>query len=130
MTTKKQTETAFHQLAQVMRDLEGDLGWRLKDSPRIPAAWHEIAQGRIQPLKQKVTLRIDEDVIKFFRAMGQGHLTRMNAVLRTFMLARLAEVVKAQEEYKPPPAFKEEYRAKMAMYSKVLLERMMEGEGG
>ena len=96
MTTKKQSEAAFHQLAQVMRDLEGDLGWRLKDSPRIPAAWHEIAQERIQPLKQKVTLRIDEDVIKFFRAMGQGHLTRMNAVLRTFMLARLAEVVKAQ----------------------------------
>ena len=103
MTTKKQTEAAFLQLAQVMRDLEGDLGWRLKDSPRIPAAWHEIAQERIQPLKQPVTLRIDEDVIKFFRAMGQGHLTRMNAVLRTFMLARLAEVVKAQEEFKPPP---------------------------
>ncbi len=128
MTTKKQTETAFHQLAQVMRDLEGDLGWRLKDSPRIPAAWHEIAQERIQPLKRPVTLRIDEDVIKFFRAMGQGHLTRMNAVLRTFMLARLAEVVKAQEEYKPPPAFEEEYRARMAIFSRMLLERMAEGE--
>ena len=103
MTAKQKTEAAFHQLAQVMRDLEGDLGWRLKDSPRIPTAWHEIAQERIQPLKRPVTLRVDEDVIKSFRAMGQGHLTRMNAVLRTFMLARLAEVVKAQEEYKPPP---------------------------
>ena len=71
MPTKQQKEASFHQLAQVMRDLEGDLGWRLKDSPRIPAAWHEIAQERIQPLKQKVTLRLDEDVIKFFRAMGQ-----------------------------------------------------------
>jgi hypothetical protein len=128
MTTKKQT--AFHQLAQVMRDLEGDLGWRLKDSPRIPAAWHEIAGQRIQPPKRSVTLRVDEDVIKFFRAMGQGHLTRMNAVLRTFMLARLAEVVKGEEDYKPPPEELEEYERKMAMYSKVLLARMMEGEGG
>ena len=39
MPTKHQKEASFHQLAQVMRDLEGDLGWRLKDSPRIPAAW-------------------------------------------------------------------------------------------
>jgi hypothetical protein len=71
MTTKKQT--AFHQLAQVMRDLEGDLGWRLKDSPRIPAAWHEIAGQRIQPLKRSVTIRIDEDVIKFFAGKaGRG----------------------------------------------------------
>lgn len=127
MTTKKQT--AFHQLAQVMRDLEGDLGWRLKDSPRIPAAWHEIAGQRIQPLKRSVTIRIDEDVIKFFRAMGQGHLTRMNAVLRTFMLARLAEVVKGEEDYQPPPEELEEYERKMAMYSRMLLARMMEGEG-
>ncbi len=130
MTTKQKTEAAFHQLAQVMRDLESDLGWRLKDSPRIPAAWHEIAQSRIQPLKRAVTIRIDEDVIKFFRAMGQGHLTRMNAVLRTFMLARLAEVVRAQEEYKPPPAFEEEYRQTMARYSRMLLDRLIEGEKG
>lgn len=103
MPSKQQKEESFQQLAQVMRDLESDLGWRLKNSPRIPAAWHEIAQSRIQPLKRPLTLRVDEDVVKFFRAMGQGYLTRMNDVLRTFMLARLAEVVKAEEEFKPPP---------------------------
>jgi uncharacterized protein (DUF4415 family) len=123
----KKTEAAFHQLAQVMRDLEADLGLRLQDSPRIPAAWHEIAQQRVQPLKRKLTLRLDEDVVRFFRATGQGHLTRMNDVLRAFMLARLAEVVKAEMEYKPPPAEEEEYRAKMAMYSRMLLARMREG---
>lgn len=130
MTPKQQKEACFHQLAHVMRDLEGDLCWQMQNSPRIPAAWHEIAQARVQPLKKPVTLRVDEDVLRFFRAMGQGHLTRMNAVLRTFMLARLAEVVKAQEEFTPPIAMEEEYREKMAMFSKALLARLWEEEGG
>ena len=103
MPASQKTKTAFHQLGQVLRDLEGDLGWGLKDSPRIPAAWHQIAQERMQPQKHKLTLRVDEDVVRFFRAMGQGHLTRMNDVLRAFMLARLAEVVKGEQDYKPPP---------------------------
>jgi hypothetical protein len=99
MPTKAQTEFAFHQLGQVLRDLEADLRWKLDGSVRIPATWHEIAQDRQTPAKTKITLRLDEDVIRFYRSMGQGHLTRMNAVLRAFMLARLAEVVKAEARY-------------------------------
>ena len=98
MPTKAQTDFAFHQLGQVLRDLEADLRWKLDGSVRIPAEWHDIAQSSEQPLKSKITLRVDQDVARFFRAMGQGHLTRMNAVLRAFMLARLAEVVKAENE--------------------------------
>ena len=101
MATGKQVQFAFHQLGQVLRDLESDLRWKLDGSVRIPAAWHAIAQERQQPAKTKVTLRLDDDVLRFFRSMGQGHLTRMNAVLRAFMLARLAEVVKAEGHYEP-----------------------------
>lgn len=38
--------------------------------------------------KRTVTLRLDEDVLAWFRAGGKGHLTRMNAVLRAYMLAQ------------------------------------------
>lgn len=103
MPTKKQTEIAFHQLGQVLRDLETDLRWKLDGSIRIPAEWNAIAQERAQPAKEKLTLRVDADVARFFRAMGQGHLTRMNAVLRAFMLARLAEVVKAEAPFEMTP---------------------------
>lgn len=103
MPTKKQTDLAFHNLGQVLRDLESDLRWRLDGSVRIPADWHKLAQEPSQPTKTKVTLRVDDDVIRFFRAMGPGHLNRMNAVLRTFMLARLAEVVKDYADYHPTP---------------------------
>lgn len=39
--------------------------------------------------KESVHLRIDPDVLAWFRKQGQGHLTRMNAVLRAYMEAHL-----------------------------------------
>ncbi|MDE0150615.1 MAG: BrnA antitoxin family protein [Rhodospirillaceae bacterium] len=37
--------------------------------------------------KKAVSLRVDEDVFDWFKAQGKGHLSRMNAVLRAYMLA-------------------------------------------
>lgn len=37
--------------------------------------------------KVAVSLRVDPDVIDFFKAQGKGHLTRMNAVLRSYVKA-------------------------------------------
>ena len=34
--------------------------------------------------KVPVSMRIDEDVLEWFKAQGKGHLTRMNAVLRAY----------------------------------------------
>lgn len=36
------------------------------------------------PGKSSVHLRIDSDVLEWFKAQGKGHLTRMNAVLRSY----------------------------------------------
>lgn len=40
------------------------------------------------PSKKSVHLRVDADVLDWFRAQGKGYLTRMNAVLRSYMEAR------------------------------------------
>jgi uncharacterized protein (DUF4415 family) len=37
--------------------------------------------------KTSVHLRVDNDVLQWFKEQGRGHLTRMNAVLRSFMEA-------------------------------------------
>lgn len=37
--------------------------------------------------KTSVHLRLDTDVVKWFKAHGKGHLTRMNAVLRAYVEA-------------------------------------------
>ncbi len=40
------------------------------------------------PKKSSVHLRIDSDVLDWFRRQGRGHLTRMNAVLRAYFEAK------------------------------------------
>ena len=39
---------------------------------------------KVVPPKQSVSLRIDADVLKWFRAQGSGYQTHINAVLRAF----------------------------------------------
>jgi uncharacterized protein (DUF4415 family) len=38
--------------------------------------------------KTSIHLRLDSDVVAWFRAHGKGHLTRMNAVLRAYVEAQ------------------------------------------
>lgn len=38
--------------------------------------------------KQAISLRVDQDVLAFFKAEGPGYQTRMNAVLRAYMEAK------------------------------------------
>jgi uncharacterized protein (DUF4415 family) len=41
----------------------------------------------VPPRKKSVHLRVDADVLAWFKAQGRGHLTRMSAVLRSYMEA-------------------------------------------
>jgi uncharacterized protein (DUF4415 family) len=51
-----------------------------------------LAEARVvlpRPIREKHTgLRIDEDVLAWFRAHGPGYQTRMNAVLRAYVEAQ------------------------------------------
>lgn len=106
----KDRTAAYHALALTLRGLEEDLRWGLNDSLRLPPEWAEIAAQPVVPGKRLVTIRLDEDVLTFFRAMGAGYLTRINAVLRTFMLARLAGVVTGPEAVPYAPSLEDEAR--------------------
>ena len=41
-----------------------------------------------RPAKQSVHLRVDADVLAWFKSKGAGHLTLMNEVLRAYMAAK------------------------------------------
>lgn len=109
--SEKDRLAAYHHLALTMRGLEADLRWGLTDSLRLPHEWREIAARPVVPGKRQVTIRLDEDVLAFFRAMGAGYLTRINAVLRTFMLARLAGVVTGPEGVSYGPSLEDQAQA-------------------
>jgi hypothetical protein len=110
------TRAHYHYLAASLRTLEADLRWGMDGSSRIPDEWHAIAQADVPPAKGQVTMRLDLDVIAFFRSMGPGHLTRMNTVLRAFMHARLAGVVKGPEDVTYQPTPMEAYLAEAASF--------------
>jgi uncharacterized protein (DUF4415 family) len=38
-------------------------------------------------VKKQVTIRLDEDVLRWFREQGKGYQTRINALLRAYMEA-------------------------------------------
>ncbi len=40
------------------------------------------------PVKKSVTIRIDEDVLLWFKSQGKGYQTRINRLLRTYMEGR------------------------------------------
>ena len=40
------------------------------------------------PRKQAISVRLDPDIIEFFKADGPGYQTRMNAALRLYMNSR------------------------------------------
>lgn len=45
-----------------------------------------IARRGLKPLSPKasISLRVDRDVLEWFKAQGEGYQTRINAVLRAF----------------------------------------------
>ncbi|HEY7579340.1 MAG TPA: BrnA antitoxin family protein [Acetobacteraceae bacterium] len=49
--------------------------------------WSSLKVAWPQP-KQAISLRIDQDVLAWFRDGGPGYQTRMNAVLRAFVDAQ------------------------------------------
>src|SRR5690606_28268387 len=49
--------------------------------------------GPVRPRKKKVTLGLDEDVARWFQRLGAGYHGRINAVLRTYMLALISKEV-------------------------------------
>ncbi|WP_349929902.1 BrnA antitoxin family protein (plasmid) [Acinetobacter sp. A1-4-2] len=42
-----------------------------------------------RPVKQQTSIRLDADVLAWFKAQGKGYQTRMNEILRDAMLKEL-----------------------------------------
>lgn len=94
--TPKQT-AQYTYMMDVMRRLEWDFHNTIEMTGRIPDAWHEIARRTPRRAKVKVNLGLDEEVVKFFRSMGEGYGPRINDVLKSYMHARLAGVIRGAE---------------------------------
>ena len=56
------------------------------DHPPLDAAfWKGVDK---LPRKEAISIKLDDDVLAFFRRQGRGYQTRINAVLRRYMHAQ------------------------------------------
>ena len=66
-----------------------------KQLEALPTAWGAVeAEVPVRPVKVRIIATYDADVARFFRGLGHGYQARMNAVLRAYMLAVQARVVR------------------------------------
>ena len=57
------------------------------DSPQLPPEyWNNAVIGKYyRPLKTQISFRIDNEVLDWLKSKGDGHLSRINEILRERM---------------------------------------------
>jgi uncharacterized protein (DUF4415 family) len=58
------------------------------DGDLLPDGWEQTAIMGLPPRKEPINLRIDADILDWFRQSGKGYQTRINNVLRAFVESR------------------------------------------
>jgi uncharacterized protein (DUF4415 family) len=57
------------------------------DDVHAPVDWQKAVKG-LAPAKRDVHIRIDADLLEWFKQTGRGYQTRINNVLRAFVESR------------------------------------------
>lgn len=79
LTIGKETRAAY---AKRDRKLDND-----PDAPLLPPEyWNNAVIGKYyRPLKTQISFRIDNEVLDWLKSKGDGHLSRINDILREHM---------------------------------------------
>jgi len=69
------------------RHERGDVKAPHTDVPEIdmPEGFWDTAKPQMPKAKKPVSLRVDPDILDFFKGQGDGYLTRMHSVLRAYV---------------------------------------------
>ena len=80
--------TMTEEQMQALRDMrDEDIDY--SDIPPLPrTGWRRVSELIPAENKQQITLRLDADVIEFFRATGRRYQSRINAALRDYVNAQ------------------------------------------
>ena len=80
---KKRSKTNWARIdAQTDKDID------TSDIPPLGKEFFQRAELWMPKRKARVTLRMDTDVLDWFKRKGRGYQTRINAVLRMFVAAQ------------------------------------------
>ena len=82
-----------------MKMIEYELMGYMHEFRALPRDWDQIweDQDKRDPKRKKITISVDEDVLRFFKGLGPGYQPRMNRILRAFMHFRLAKLIEGPD---------------------------------
>lgn len=90
---KKSTSKVYGTDIERLRNMTDD-EIDFSDIPRTtPEMWAKgvVRKGfKVIPKKRQLTLRLDEEIVEFFKNDGDGYQTRINALLRSYVEAHKA----------------------------------------
>jgi uncharacterized protein (DUF4415 family) len=66
-------------------DIRRQIAEDLDTAPEIDESWLATARLVTPGRKEPISLRVDPDVLEWFRSQGKGYQTRMTAVLRQYV---------------------------------------------
>ena len=75
--------TNFKKL-RALRDEDIDFS----DVPRLGKSFWKAAKLTMPEPKERLTIRVDHDVVQWLKRGGRGYQTRINAILRSYMEAQ------------------------------------------
>lgn len=79
----KKAKQEAEELNALMNQSEDDIN--TEDQPEV-TDWSQAVRGKFyRPIKQQVTLRLDADLLDWFKSKGSRYQTRINAALRQFI---------------------------------------------
>jgi uncharacterized protein (DUF4415 family) len=82
-STSNKSQTDFERLGK-MKDEDIDLSDALEVTPEMFAK-AVVRRGLKPRTKKQVTLRIDSDVLEWYKKQGRGYQTKINLLLRAYM---------------------------------------------
>jgi hypothetical protein len=120
MTPKAKNAALFK---RTLQDTESDLK-ELHLMGHIPMGWQGMDDDPVEPHKTRITLRLDADMVRWFRKLGPRYQTRMNKILRMYYtgvisgeisIAQMADedIRAAAEEERKFQIYREEVRARV-----------------
>ena len=70
-------------LARIKRMKDAEINY--SDIPALDKSFLKKATAAWPPVKQQLTIRLDEDVLAWLKGHGRGYQTRINRILRVVM---------------------------------------------
>jgi uncharacterized protein (DUF4415 family) len=85
-TTSRSRITGKTDLNRLRRMRDADIDD--SDIPRLDKSFWKTAKLTMPEPKDRLTIRVDRDIVQWLKKAGRGYQTRINAILRSYMNAQ------------------------------------------